>query len=154
MMTAAACSSNGPPKPTDPNAIVSTLNDLAALGNKRVGTEPGRQAGEYVLSRMQKAGLTDVHMESFQFPRHVLDSKSLAATVDGATMSPAFDILEGSGAGHADADIVYVGTAHPSEVAAVDLHGKIALLDRDRSYHRSAQYNNVSMAGEDRKSVV
>jgi Zn-dependent M28 family amino/carboxypeptidase len=149
MMTAAACSSNSPPKPTDPNAIISTLNELAAFGNKRVGTEPGRQAGEYVLSRMQKAGLTDVHLESFQFPRHVIDSKSLAATVDGAAMvpAPAFDILEGSGAGHADADVVYVGTAHPAEVAAVDLHGKIALLDRDRSYHRSAQYNNVSMAG-------
>ncbi|MCU1276760.1 MAG: putative cell wall-binding domain, partial [bacterium] len=146
-MTAAACSSNEPPKPTDPNAIIATLNDLAALGNKRVGTEPGRQAGEYVFSRMQKAGLRDVHLEPFQFPRHVVDSRSLAATVDGAAMSPAIDILEGSGSGHADADIVYVGTAHPAEVAAVDLHGKIAMLDRDRSYHRSAQYNNVSAAG-------
>jgi Zn-dependent M28 family amino/carboxypeptidase len=147
MMVAALGCSSSPPKPTDPNAILSTLNDLAAFGNKRVGTEPGRQAGEYVLARMQKIGLTSVHMEPFQFPRHVVDSQSLAATVDGATMSPAFDILEGSGAGHADADIVYVGTAHPAEVAAVDLHGKIAMLDRDRGYHRSAQYNNVAAAG-------
>ena len=63
---------------------------------------------------MQKLGLTDVHTESLPFPRHVVDSQSLAATVDGAAMSPAFEVFEGSGAGHADADIVYVGTAHPS----------------------------------------
>jgi Zn-dependent M28 family amino/carboxypeptidase len=146
MMVAIGCSTS-PPKPTDPDAILATLDDLAAFGNKRVGTEPGRQAGQYVSSRMQKAGLTSVHMESFQFPRHVVDSQSLAATVDGSSMSPAFEVFEGSGAGHADADVVYVGTAHPSEVAAVDLHGKIALLDRDRSYHRSAQYENVAAAG-------
>ncbi|HWE31051.1 MAG TPA: hypothetical protein VHB97_23750, partial [Polyangia bacterium] len=126
MMAAAIGCSSSPPKPTDPNAILSTLNDLAVFGNKRVGTEPGRQAGEYVLSRMQKLGLTSVHMESFQFPRHVVDAQALAATVDGAAMSPAFEVFEGSGAGHADADVVYVGTAHPSEVAAVDLRGKIA----------------------------
>jgi hypothetical protein len=52
------------PKPTDPQAILSTLNDLAAFGNKHVGTEPGRQAGEYVFAQMQKLGLTDVHTES------------------------------------------------------------------------------------------
>lgn len=146
MMAAVGCSAS-PPKPTDPTAIATTLNELAVFGNKRVGTEPARQAGEYVLSRMQKAGLASVHMESFQFPRHVVDAQSLAATVDGAALSPAFEVFEGSGAGHADADVVYVGTAHPSEVAAVDLRGKIALLDRDRSYHRSAQYENVAAAG-------
>jgi len=146
MMAAIGCSASTP-KATDPNAILSTLNDLAAFGNKRVGTEPGRQAGEYVLQRMQKAGLTSVHMESFQFPRHVVDAQSFAATVDGAAMSPAFEVFEGSGAGHADADVVYVGSAHPEEVAAVDLHGKIAMCDRDRSYHRSAQYANIAAAG-------
>lgn len=147
MMAAPIGCSSTAPKPTTPDAIVATLDDLAAFGNKRVGTEPGRQAGEYVMSRMQKAGLTSVHMESFQFPRHVVDAQSFAATVDGASVSPAFEVFEGSGAGHADADVVYVGTAHPGEVAKYDLHGKIALLDRDRSYHRSAQYANVSAAG-------
>ena len=86
-------------------------------------------------------------MESWQFPRHVVDSQSFAATVDGSSMSPAFEVFEGSGVGHADADVVYCGTAHPEEVAAVNLQGKIALLDRDRSYHRSAQYSNVAAAG-------
>ncbi len=139
--------SNSPPKPTDPNAILGTLNDLAAFGNKHVGTDPGRQAGEYVFQQMQKIGLTSVHMESWQFPRHVVDSQSLVATVAGSDMTPAFEVFEGSGIGHADADVVYCGKAHPEEVAAVNLQGKIALLDRDMSYHRSAQYENVAGAG-------
>ena len=147
MLAGVGCSSASPPRPTDPNAITATLSDLASYGNKRVGTDADRQAGQYVFSRMQKAGLSSVHMESWQFPRHVVDSQAFSATVDGAAVSPAFEVFEGCGAGHADADVVYVGTAHPDEVAAVDLHGKIALLDRDRSYHRSAQYVNVAAAG-------
>lgn len=147
LMMMAACHGSAPPKPTDPNALLATLNDLAALGEKRVGTMPGRQAGEYVMARMQKLGLGDVHMEPFGFPRHVLDGKSFGVTVGGASLSPGFDVFEGSGAGHADADVVYVATAHPSDVAAVDLRGKVALVERDRTYHRSAQYNNVAAAG-------
>ncbi|HEY2747967.1 MAG TPA: M28 family peptidase [Polyangia bacterium] len=146
LATSFGCS-NAPPKATDPNAILGTLNDLATFGNKHVGTDPGRQAGEYVFSQMQKLGLADVHMESWQFPRHVVDSQTFTATVAGSAMSPTFEVFEGSGAGHADADVVYCGKAHPEEVAAVNLQGKIALLDRDMSYHRSAQYENVAAAG-------
>ena len=147
-ITVGACgSSQSPPKPTEPSALLGTLMDLQALGYKRVGTDAGRQAGEYLLGRMQKLGLSDVHLESFQFPRHQVDASSFSPTVDGTAMPIVFDVFEGSGAGHADADIVYVGSAHPNEVAAVDLHGKIALCDRDRSYHRSAQYLNIANAG-------
>jgi Zn-dependent M28 family amino/carboxypeptidase len=148
ILAAAACSASpAKPKPTDPNALTATLMDLAALGNKRVGTDAARQAGEYVMSRMQAVGLTDVHMEGWQFPRHVVDGATFGPSIGGAPATVAFEVFEGSGAGHADADVVYVGTAHPDEVAKVDLHGKIALLDRDRSYHRSAQYLNVANAG-------
>jgi aminopeptidase YwaD len=56
-------------------------------------------------------------------------------------------VFEGSGSGHADADLVYVGTATPSELSGVALTGKIALVDRNPRYHRAAQYRNVSGAG-------
>jgi Zn-dependent M28 family amino/carboxypeptidase len=142
-----ACSGSGKPPPTDPAALLTTLQDLAPIDQKRVGTANGRQAAEYVMMRMQHAGLTDVHMEGYQLPQHITDSVSIALTVNGAASTPAVDAFEGSGAGHADADVVYVGTAHPEDVAKVSLTGKIALLDRDQSYHRSAQYDNVSKAG-------
>jgi Iap family predicted aminopeptidase len=142
------CSSTpAAPKATQPSAITSTLMDLAAYGNKHVGSAEGKQAGAYVMSRMQKLGLGNVHDESFQFPAWQLVSSSLSATVNGAAVSPGFDVFEGSGSGHADADVVYVGTAHPDEVAMHDLTGKVALVDRDQGYHRSAQYSNVAAAG-------
>jgi len=142
-----ACNGPGKAPATDPGSLLATLNDLARIDQKRVGTPNGRQAAEYVMSRFQRAGLIDVHMEGFQLPQHVLDSISLAVTGNGVAGSPTVDAFEGSGSGHADADVVYVGTAHPDEVAKVSLGGKIALLDRDQNYHRSAQYNNVSNAG-------
>jgi hypothetical protein len=138
---------NAPLAPTAPGALTATLDDLAGFGNKHVGSDEGRQTGAYLLGRMRKLGLSDVHTEGFQFPAHHVDSSAFTATVNGAAVSPGFDVFEGSGGGHADADIVYVGTAHPDAVAAVDLHGKVAMVDRDASYHRSAQYLNVSNAG-------
>ena len=139
--------SSPPPKPTDPATLASTLQDLAGFGNKHVGSDEGRQAGAYVMQRMQKLGLSEIRTEPFQFPAWSVGAATLSATVNGAAFSPGFDVFEGSGGGHADGDVVYVGTAHPSEVAMFDLHGKVALVDRDPSYHRSAQYSNVSGAG-------
>jgi Zn-dependent M28 family amino/carboxypeptidase len=147
LLAVGGCSASTPPKPTDPQSLAMTLQGLAGFGNKHVGSAEGRQAGEYVMARMQKLGLANVHMESFQFPAWQLDGASLSTTVNGAAFTPGFDVFEGSGPGHADGDVVYAGTAHPSEVAPLDLHGKVALVDRDASYHRSAQYTNVAAAG-------
>jgi aminopeptidase YwaD len=139
--------SSGPPPATQPSAIVTTLMDLAGPGNKHVGSDEGRQAGEYVLSRFQKLGLTNPHLESFGFPKHVVSSSSLAVTIAGAATPMAFEVFEGSGAGHVEGDLVWCGTAQPSELQPLNLTGKVALVQRSMSYHRSAQYNGVSQAG-------
>jgi aminopeptidase YwaD len=136
-----------PPQPTRPDALATTLSDLAALGQKRVGTDPGRQAGDYVTLRMKQIGLHDVHGESFQFPRHDLLASALAVTVDGALLSPGFDVFEGSGSGHVAGPVVWVGSAADADLSGVDLTGRIALVDRNNSYHRSTQYRNVIAKG-------
>jgi aminopeptidase YwaD len=147
LLLAIGCHDGGPPRPTDPATLTTTLEDLAVFGDKHVGTDAGRRAGDYVLGRMRAIGLRDVHTESFAFPRHQVDSAGVTATVDGAELTIGFDVLEGSGAGHAEGDVVHVGHARPEELAGVDVRGKIALVDRDRSYHRAAQYANVTAAG-------
>ena len=113
----AACSSSdavkrGPPPATDPTALVHTLEDLAAFGQKRVGTEGGAKAGSYVADRFRKLGLVPVE-ESFSFPRFDLVSSSLEVRLDaaGALEPIGHDVFEASGSGHADADLVFVGTA-------------------------------------------
>jgi Zn-dependent M28 family amino/carboxypeptidase len=134
-------------EPTRPQALATTLQELAGFGDKHVGTAPGQAAGEYLLARFRKLGLSDAHTESFAFPRHDVVSSALAVNLGGAALSIGFDVLEGSGSGHADADLVYVGTATPMELSGIDVHGKIALVDRALSYHRAAQYRNLSAAG-------
>jgi hypothetical protein len=133
------------------NAAMQTLTDLAAFGEKRVGTPAGQQAAQYIMGRMQRAGLQNVHFEEFNFPMHIADvaASSFDVTSNGQPLSKiAFDVFEGSGNGRANnAPLLYVGSAKPEDLQGKDLHGKIAFVKRDSSYHRSSQYRNVSAAG-------
>src|SRR5262245_35085862 len=109
---ALSCGDDGSPQPpTDPAVLSQTLMDLAGFGNKHVGTPAGTMAGEYVRGRMEAMGLADVHFESFQFPRQDITSATVNVTVDGAPSAPGADGFDGTGAGHADADVIYVGYA-------------------------------------------
>ena len=132
-----------------PSSLLQTLNDLASFGNKHVGTPAGAKAGDYVLQRLKAAGLDEVHFEPFDFPRYDLDSSSLSLSIDGGAPTPTgYDVFEASGTGSADADVVYVGQATPEAIAAAGgVSGKIALVDRDLSYHRATQTANVAAAG-------
>ncbi len=141
---------DAPPAPVRPQpaALMTTLDALAAFGEKRVGTMPGQMAGEYIRDRMAAIGLSDVHAESWTIPRHTVGAASLAISIDGAAAtSPGFDVFYGSGGGHAEGDLVFVGSATSTDLAGKDLTGKIALVERNRFYHRSTQYKNVTAAG-------
>lgn len=116
-----------PPAPTRPEALLLTLNDLSAFGPKRAGTESGRMAGDYVKARMEKIGLSDVHGESFQFPRQDVSAASLSVNISGVSSSPAIDVFDGSGTGHIEAPVVWVGASVPF---GMDLTGRIALVER------------------------
>lgn len=144
------CGGDPPPKlePTDQTQLLATLDDLAAMGEKAAGTPAGAQAAAYIHDRFTRLGLTDVHEETFMFPRWELTSKSLTITIDGVAMSPGFDVFEAAGAGSlADAPIVDVGTATEGELVGRDLTGKVALVVRDPSFHRSTQFANVTAHG-------
>lgn len=145
-----ACGSDPPavPPPTDPAALLTTLEDLAAMGEKQAGTAAGIAAGDYIAARFEAIGLHDVHTEEFQFPRWEVVNKSLALSIDGASMQAGFDLFEASGSGTVmNAPIVDVGTATAASLAGKDVAGKVAMVVRDPSFHRSAQYRNVMEAG-------
>src|SRR5262249_50830695 len=145
---ALSCGESGSPQPaTDPQTLLSTLTDLAGFGNKHVGTPEGAQAGDYVRGRMEAMGRADVHFETFQFPRQDITQAQVAVTVDGAASAPGADAFDGTGAGHVDADVVYVGYATDQDLAGRNITGKIALVDRSSSFHRSIQYLNLVRAG-------
>lgn len=120
--------------------LKTTLDDLAAFGSKRAGTQAGMKAGDYVGERFKKAGIADVSFESFSFPSFDLASSSLAVTIEGAAVTMAHDVFQYSGKGHVDADIVDVGTGHEGDYQGKDVTGKVALVTRDPVFHRQAQY--------------
>jgi hypothetical protein len=147
-----ADSQNGDLSAGESDAI-RTLNDLAGFGEKRVGTPEGAKASQYVMGRMQQAGLKNVHFEQFNFPQHLtnLAASSFQVTQNGkpfAGQQIAFDVFEGSGTGSVkDAALIFVGSAKPEDLQGKDLKGKIAFVKRDSEYHRSSQYRNVAKAG-------
>jgi hypothetical protein len=133
--------------PTNQDDLLATLDALAAMGEKKAGTPAGQMAAAYIEDKLSALGLTDVHRETFSFPLWELGTKSMTITIDGVAMTPGFDVFEASGGGTVDGPIVDVGTATDAELAGVDLTGKIALVNRNPSFHRSAQLRNVTDKG-------
>jgi Zn-dependent M28 family amino/carboxypeptidase len=129
------------------NELRATLEALAALGQKRVGTEEGMRAAEYLRARMSELGLEDVGFESFHFPRHEVVRSALELTLDGRPFSVGYDVLEGCGDGVVDGEVVSVGEATDEILSSLALPGKVALVERNPLYHRSTQYSNVAAAG-------
>jgi hypothetical protein len=127
--------------------LTTTLEDLAALGEKRAGTEAGARAAAYILGRMRAIGLENVHAEPFAFPRHDVTRSTVELTIAGHRRTPAYAVLEASAAGAVDAEIAHAGWATDEQLAAVPLRGKVALVDRNPLFHRSTQYHNVAAAG-------
>ena len=124
-----------------------TVEDLAAFGEKRAGTEAGARAADYLLERFVRAGLSDVAAHPFAFPRHESVGASFLVTVDGEPLPAPFAVLEASGGGTADGEVVHVGWATRPELVRAPLGGRIALVDRNPLYHRSTQYNDCAGAG-------
>jgi Zn-dependent M28 family amino/carboxypeptidase len=144
-----ACGDDAPKQlpPTDPQELATTLDALAAFGQKQPGTDAGRQAATYIGDRFRALGLVDVHDEMFTLPTWKATTKTFTLSIDGAQSTPGFDVFEASGSGVADGDIVDVGSAMEADLANVDLTGKIALVKRETSFHRSAQLRNVAAKG-------
>jgi aminopeptidase YwaD len=138
----------GPPAPTNPDDLLKTLEELAAFGPKHVGSDAGAQAGQYVQGRFAALGLADVHFEEFQFPREDVASATMSLSVAGQTMAPpGLDVFDGSGTGHAEGEVVFIGYGTSDELAGRDLTGKIALVDRSATYHRAVQFANIAAKG-------
>src|SRR5689334_8648067 len=85
-----ACGGDGPaqtPAPTSPDDLQKTLEELAAFGAKRVGTNTGAQDGEYLRGRFAALGLGDVHFEEFQFPREDVTAATMTLSVAGQAVA-------------------------------------------------------------------
>ena len=142
----------GPPAPSgtlDPlqQNLKQTVLDLAAIGYKRAGTAPALTAANYVASRMAGLSLQGIHMESFQFPRFELLSSSLTITDATGSQPVVHDVFAYSGSGQVSAALIDVGFGHPEDFTGKNVAGRIVLLTRDPTFHRSSQYREVVAHG-------
>jgi Iap family predicted aminopeptidase len=127
--------------------VTKTLGDLGDLGHKRAGTPEGRKAGDYVMARLAAAGLADVRAESFRFGKCDIVSSSLAVTIDGVAVPMDHEVFAYSGSGTAEGSVVYVGSGAEADYQGKDAAGKIVLLERSPTFHRTSQYRLVHEKG-------
>src|SRR5262249_36265484 len=113
-------------------ALLRTLEDLAAFGEKRAGTDAGRAAGDYVGERMRQAGLERVHCDPFRFPQHRVVRAELVARAGGELVPAAFEALEGCAAGRLTGPLIFAGWADQAEaLRKQDWRSRIALVERN-----------------------
>jgi Iap family predicted aminopeptidase len=129
----------------DPATVLVEIQRCADLGRKQPG-EPANQAmADHIAERFAAAGL-DVAREEF----HVLVYDLRATLIDVLEPTP-MEVPGTSfaygGTGVVEADVVYVGVGRESDYVGVDAAGKIVLVDRELTFHRSAQLNEVVAHG-------
>jgi|GEM_PF-2726382 len=124
-----------------------TLEDLAGFGEKRTGTRAGEKAAEYIRRGMERAGLRDIHYEAFGFPRHDVLGATFEVEIEGTTEPMPFEVLEACGSGRAYGPVVWAGGATPEVLDNEPVAGRIALVEANRHYHRSTQYQNLAERG-------
>ncbi len=120
-----------------------TLEDLATIGDKRAGSVGGVASAAYILQRFRAAGLEDARQETFGFPAFVFRGSMLRAL--GREMP--HEAFAYSGCGGVEAPLVHVGTGEPADYDGKDVSGRIALIERNVTFHRSAQYREAIARG-------
>lgn len=127
------------------STVLDETQFCADLGRKQPGEAVNTVMAEHIAERLAAAGL-EVDRETFHVP--VFDVVETVIEV----LEPAPSIVPGdafaySGTGTVDGEVVYVGVGRESDYAGVDATGKIVMVDRELTFHRSAQLNEVVAHG-------
>src|SRR4051794_12250813 len=130
-------------------APAAVVNDetaaCAALGPKHPGSLADRAMGDHIADRFRAAGL-ETTVEPFHLPSFTVHAQSVAVTAPKALAVKGETFAYG-GAGTVEAEVVDVATGRPNDYTGVDAKGKIVMVDRNESYHRSSQLNEVVAHG-------
>ncbi|MHA1632875.1 MAG: M28 family peptidase [Candidatus Freyarchaeota archaeon] len=108
--------------------ILGWIREIFSFGYRRPGTQADCKAEDYIVRKLEEFGITDVEKQPYQISRWEADKWGL--TVSGEevpcfyTPNTAFTGSEGI-----DTDMVYVGDGSDEDFEAVDVKGKIVLVD-------------------------
>ncbi len=121
-------------KSFDEEYVFNILKKLTSFGGefgfRLAGTQTEHEVANYIASEMEKIGLDDVRLcevpvkawnfhEAKLIIKEPINTEFIASTYAGI------------GGGEAEGEVVFVGTGTSAELDAIDLTGKIALVDID-----------------------
>ena len=118
--------------------MLRTVKDLVALSPRKTGTAKGRAAARYVAQRFRAAGMDEVFMEKSTSYSWRVRHDSLRVAGERIDQTPiSFSFITGpTGTGRRSlgregltAPVVDLGGLSTTEIATLDLSGKIALVD-------------------------
>ncbi|MEO2107850.1 MAG: cell wall-binding repeat-containing protein [Actinomycetota bacterium] len=132
----------------DVATVIRETQWCADLGRKQPGEPADAAMADHIAEFFEANGL-QVEREEFHLP--VFDVESTVATVlapeSAAGDVPGATSFAYGGAGTVEGDVVYVGAGRAQDYAGVDADGKIVMVDRDTTFHRSAQLNEILAQG-------
>ncbi len=122
---------------TSGNEIYQMMVELCGFGPRNAGTPAAISAEKYIARRLKEAGVEDVVLEAFHFTRWQVDSHEVRILSEGTPTVPSDQIVESypvvfSGATGPDgitAEMVYVNYGTEADFEAVDVKGRIALIE-------------------------
>lgn len=134
-----------------PAARAGTATDdmvaCAALGPKRPGNPADVTMGDRIAARFRAAGL-QTSLESFHLPVWEPGSSTLrVAAGPGAGTAFPVESFAYSGTGDARGTLVDAGNGGPSDYAGKDVRGRVVVVARSETYHRTVQVEEAAARG-------
>lgn len=143
--TAASTAAGAPPARSTPSAAraMAHLKTLAGdIGSRQATTDNERRAANYIRQQLEAAGYR-VTLEEFDV-QATLGGSATIRLANGTTVEAA--PLSGSPNGSVTGDLVPAGLGRAADLAAANVRGKVALLDRGEITF-SEKVRNAQAAG-------
>jgi len=137
--------------------LYQVVKDLCTFGYRRAGTQPAKEAEKYIYNKLKDVGLPEVRLEPFTFTRWWAEKYELKVLSSGTPRVPSDQQIDSfpvwfsgsTGPDGIDAEVVYVGYGTPADFEAVDVKGKIVLIDNKMilNFHPTfAVFGSLSLA--------
>jgi hypothetical protein len=123
------------------------MRACAALGPKRPGNPADVAMGDRIASRFRAAGL-ETSLESFHMPVWQFGTSTMRiAAGPGAGTAFRVESFAYSGVGDVRGGVVDAGSGGPSDYAGKDVKGKVVIVSRSETFHRTVQVEEAAARG-------
>ena len=108
------------------------MGDSSEAGFRKLGTDAGHEAEDYIAERFRELGLQDVQLEPVDITSWESEDWGLsvqAGTENASLSAYPIQYTASSGPEGLDAELVYVGRGRTADFSEKDVAGKIAVVD-------------------------